>query len=129
MSGADITGVRIVTGKGATISGRVIFEGTSPRRPAGGSPLRVFPTPADPSRPFMLGNIGSRIRCTNGTIDENGQFQLAGVSGRVFLIVSRRQAWVLKSITLDGEDITDEPLDLTGKQSVAGLVIQNDRSS
>jgi len=31
---------------------------------------------------------------------------------------------VLKSITLEGEDITDEPLDLAGRQSVSGLVIR-----
>jgi hypothetical protein len=30
----------------------------------------------------------------------------------------------MKSVTLDGEDITDEPLDLTGRQSVPGVVIR-----
>jgi Carboxypeptidase regulatory-like domain len=120
-AGAEITGVRIVTGKGATISGRVIFEGTAPRRNAG-QVLRVFPTPADPSRPSMVGNIANDPR-SNGTVDENGNFQLGGMSGRVFLLVSSA-GWVTKSISVDGEDVTDEPIDLTGKQSVAGLVIR-----
>ena len=31
VSGSDISGVRIVTGEGALISGRVVFEGTSSR--------------------------------------------------------------------------------------------------
>ena len=60
---------------------------------------------------------------TNGTVDENGNFQLAGLSGRMFLLVTTA-GWVVKSISLDGDDITDEPLDLTGKQSVAGIVIR-----
>jgi protocatechuate 3,4-dioxygenase beta subunit len=122
VAGGDITGVRIVTGKGATISGRVVFEGTSPRRSSGQGELRVFPTPADSSRPFMIGNIGNDPRF-NGTVDESGNFQLTGIAGRMFLLVSAA-GWVTKSISLDGEDITDEPIDVTGKQSVSGLVIR-----
>jgi len=121
VAGAEITGLRIVTGKGATITGRVIFEGTAPRQNAS-QPLRVFPNPADPSRSTMVATVFNDPR-TNGTVDENGNFQLAGLSGRVFLIVSAA-GFVVKSITLDGEDITDEPLDLTGKQSIAGLAIR-----
>jgi hypothetical protein len=56
-------------------------------------------------------------------VDEDGTFQLTGASGRVFLSVVTPAAWTTKSITLDGKDITDEPLDLTGKQSVTDLVI------
>jgi protocatechuate 3,4-dioxygenase beta subunit len=121
VSGAEITGVRIVTGKGATLSGRVVFEGTQPRRNAAAA-LRVFPNPADPSRPFIVGNVSNDPR-SNGTLDENGNFQLTGLSGRVFLTFAAT-SWVVKSITLDGEDVTDEPLDLTGKQSVDDLVIR-----
>jgi len=70
----------------------------------------------------MIGGFGLDAR-TNGTVDESGTFQLAGLSGRMFLVVTAA-GWVVKSITLDGEDVTDEPIDLTGKQSVAGLVIR-----
>jgi protocatechuate 3,4-dioxygenase beta subunit len=122
VAGTDITGVHIVTGTGATVSGRVVFEGTSPRRNAGQGALRVFPNPADPSRPFTVGNMGNDPR-SNGTVDDSGNFQLAGLSGRVFLMVSAA-GWVVKSISLDGEDVTDEPIDLTGKPSVTGVVIR-----
>jgi hypothetical protein len=60
----------------------------------------------------------------NGAVDDNGNFQLAAASGRVFLFVTTPPMWVIKSVTLDGNDITDEPLELTGKQSIAGLVIR-----
>ena len=122
VAGEEITGVRIVTSKGATLTGRVIFEGTPPRANAGQGQLRVVPTTADPSRP-SIGNLGADP-LKNGVIDERGDFQLTGLSGRVFLLVSTPAAWVTKSVTLDGEDITDEPLDLTGKQSVTGVVIR-----
>ena len=119
---AELTGVRIVTGKGTTISGRVIFEGTPPRRSDGQAELRVFPNPADPSRPSMVGNFTLDPR-SNGTVDENGNFQLTGLSGRVFLQFSAA-GWAIKSITLDGEDVTDDPIDLAGRPLVAGMVIR-----
>jgi hypothetical protein len=61
---------------------------------------------------------------SNGTVDEKGNFQLAAASGRVFFMVTTPPLWVIKSVTLDGNDITDEPLELTGKQSLSGLVIR-----
>jgi protocatechuate 3,4-dioxygenase beta subunit len=120
----DITGLQIVTGKGTTISGRVVFEGSSTRTPAAPrTPLRVTASPSDPSRarslPFPLSNPLS-----NGAIEESGNFQIAGASGRVFFGVNTPPAWVLKSVTLDGENITDEPLDLTDTPSVSGVVIR-----
>lgn len=120
VSGSDITGLRIVTGKGATISGRVVYEGTAKRDDPSASP-RVMATPVDTSGQFAFGNDPR----TNGVIDENGNFRLTAVStGRVFLNMVTPQSWGIKSITLEGEDIIDQPLDLTGRQSVTGIVIR-----
>ncbi len=47
VGGSDISGIRIVTSSGATLSGRVVFEGVPP--PAG-TRVRVVPQSADPSR-------------------------------------------------------------------------------
>jgi len=44
--------VRIVTGKGTTISGRVLFEGTSARS-NDTTPLRVMAQQSDPSRQLI----------------------------------------------------------------------------
>jgi len=59
----------------------------------------------------------------NGAADADGNFQLASVTGRVFFNVPVPARWMLKSVTLNGEDITDQPLDVTGRQSVSGLQI------
>ena len=120
VSGADITGLRITTLKSATITGRVVFEGTSSRSDTT-TPLRVTAAPVDQSFPtlrFVPGDPQS-----NGALDENGNFQVAGGSGRVFFSVTAPPAWVLKSVTLSGEDIIDQPLDLAERPSVSGLVI------
>jgi uncharacterized protein (DUF2141 family) len=121
IAGADITGVRVVTGRGATVSGRVIFEGTLPRA-SNATPLRVIATPADPSKPFTAGAPLLDPQ-TNGSVDENGHFRLAGLSGRMFFGFSNA-AWTITSISLDGEDVTDEPIDLTGRPSAPGMVIR-----
>jgi hypothetical protein len=121
VSGADISGIRIVTGRGATITGRVVFEGASPREnPAG--PLRVFANPSDPMNRRVFFGGGDPL--SNGVLDSNGNFQLSASGGPVFFTASTPPAWVVKSVTLDGTDITDEPFDLTGKQSVSGLIIR-----
>jgi protocatechuate 3,4-dioxygenase beta subunit len=119
VAGGDISGLSIVTGRGATVTGRVVFEGNAPR--AGGpSPMRVSSAPADPSRPqFGTGPANQN----NGRVDADGNFQLAGLTGRLFFNVPVPAGWMLKSVTLEGEDITDRPLDLTGRGSVSGLTL------
>jgi len=120
VAGTDVNGLRIVTGKGATVSGRVVFEGTASRdSPA---PLRVMAMPVDPSNMPIF--FGSGDPLANGVLDDKGNFQLGGSSGRVFLNVTTPPSWVIKSVTMDGEDITDEPLELTGKSSLSGIVIR-----
>jgi hypothetical protein len=117
----DIANLRIVTGKGTTISGRVVFEGTSTRSSDFGPP-RVQTQQTDPARqgfPFAGGDLQAR-----GVLDDAGNFELAGQSGRVFLSVTAGSMWLLKSVTIDGEDVTDTPLDLGGKPSLTGVVIR-----
>jgi len=58
----------------------------------------------------------------SAAIAADGSFQLAGVLGRVQLDASVAES-IVKSITLDGRDITDEVLDVTGRTAVSGLVI------
>jgi hypothetical protein len=116
---ADINGLRIVTGRGATATGRVVFEGTSSK--AGTiAPPRVFAQSATPS-------AGPTITFTtdaqNGTLDDSGNFVLGGVSGENYLTVNGLTGWVLKSVTLAGDDVTDRPIDFTGRESVSDLVI------
>ena len=53
----NISGVRITTGTGATVKGRVLFEGTAPRT-GGFGPLRVFAQAEDPQMP-MMGMMGA----------------------------------------------------------------------
>jgi Carboxypeptidase regulatory-like domain len=122
VSNSDISNVRIVTSKGATISGRVVFEGTSARS-TDLTPLRILAQQSDPSRPLLLPFTGTDP-LANGVLDDAGNFQLSGQAGRVFLSLTAGPLWALKSITIEGEDVTDTPIDLSGRQSVPGVVIR-----
>ena len=119
--GEDVTDLRVVTSRGATISGRVVFEGASARPPT--SEQRVFALP-----PGLAGGgwfaAGSSVYDLppDATVAADGTFQLAGASGRVQLDAGGGD-WLVKSITLDGRDITGEVMDLTGVTAMSGIVI------
>lgn len=121
VAGNDIAGLRITTSKGSLITGRVVWDGTAPKTSPLPGPLRVGAMPADPIN-FSLGS-GNDPKA-NGELDDNGNFQLGGVAGRVFLtLMTTLPSWAVKSVTLDGQDITDIPLDIGGRQSIDGIRI------
>jgi hypothetical protein len=123
VAGQDIAGLIITTGPGATISGRLLFDGTSPRPTNLPQPLRVNAIPAEQGAPMMFGPMSM----DNGVVDDQGTFQIKNVSGRV-LFRSGAQNWSLKAVTLDGADITDTPFDAKPSATVTGLeVVLTDR--
>jgi len=117
----DISGLRITTSRAGTISGTVVFEGESPRGGVLGG-LTVRAESADLQRPGLF--LGFEER---GRVRENGRFELRG-TGKVLFRAINLGPWTLKRVSLEGEDITDTPYDLTGGASVEGLrVVLTDR--
>jgi hypothetical protein len=122
VAGTDIDGLQVTTGPGATVTGRLVWEGTSPRTTTSAPvALRVSAVQAEPQRQFaMLGAFNNPLE--NGTPDDEGHFTISGVSGRVFFGVQGTPAgWIVKSVSLDGEEITDTPLDVTGRTSLSDV--------
>ena len=121
VSNEDIHGLRITTARAGTISGLVLFEGESPRGGVLGG-LTVRAESADQQRPGPFLGFDER-----GRVREDGRFELRG-TGRVFFRTINQGPWMLKRVTLQGEDITDTPYELTGGASVEGLrVVLTDR--
>jgi hypothetical protein len=55
-----------------------------------------------------------------------GEFQLSGMAGPFFLDVLNIPAgWAVSQITVDGADVTDEPIELKGRTSTARVVMTN----
>jgi len=121
VSSDDINGLRLTTAPAASISGAVEFEGESPRNGVLGG-LRVTTQSAETQRPMMFLGFDER-----GRVGDDGKFELRG-TGKVFFRAINLGPWMLKRVTLEGEDITDVPLDLTGAGNVEGLrVVLTDR--
>jgi hypothetical protein len=127
--GQDITDLVITTTPGVTISGQVTFEGTAPAEKT----LRVNATSPEPGAPGPMRIFDN----TQGVIDEKGRFQLRGMTGRVMFTVfpsapmAGPLSWFVKSVTFNGENITDVPLDVAGVTdgSVLQIVITDKQTT
>ena len=119
----NIAGLRITTGPGATVKGRVVFEGTAPRT-GGLGPLRVMAQAEDAQMPmFGMGMMFGGGATGDGSIADDGTFELGGVTGSVLFRVTAPPSWTLKSVSVQGEDMTDVPYEFKGAQALSDVVI------
>lgn len=133
VGGSDITGLRIVTSSGATLSGRVVFEGIPP--PAG-TRVRVVPQSADPSRnvePVRRNNDAGRRNNDPGLVGADGSFQIDGIAAPFFLRItidagragsaSDPLRYMTRSVLIDGAEMADVPFDPARLGSVSGVTV------
>jgi Carboxypeptidase regulatory-like domain len=112
VSGEDLSNVVIVTSKGATASGKITFEGGAPPASNG---VRITSVATDADGPGMMAGGGA-------TVKEDGSFQLKGLSGRRLVRVNNLPpGWMLKSVRLNGDDVTDSGVDFKSGQDLSGL--------
>jgi hypothetical protein len=114
VGGEDIANVVIVTSKGATATGRVVWEGgVKPKV----NTLRITAASAEAEGPMAL--LGG-----SGSVTAEGTFELKGLAGaRIFRVTNVPAGWVLKSVTHGGQDITDSGLDVKGSDPISGLEV------
>ncbi len=115
VAGEDLSNVMVVTSKGATAVGRLSFEGGSKPVLTG---VRVTGFPADPSDgPMMMGG-------SNAAAKADGTFELKGLAGHRLIRVSSLPAgWMLKSVTINGKDVTDSGAEFKSGEQVSNLEI------
>ena len=108
------------------VAARLAF-GQAPAAPApprgGPGPLRVMASAATPDQPPPMMNFGNET----GLIAEDGTFELRGGLGPVLFRVSTPRQWSLKSVTLDGDNITDIPVDLKNGEQLELRVVVTDK--
>jgi hypothetical protein len=112
VDGTDVAGLVVATVPGGIVSGRLVFEGRSPpdltkvfvnAAPVEGGPIRPGP---------------------NLPPAADGRFELRGLVGPVlFRPAIPAREWALKSVTVNGQDITDVPCDFRGGEHLTGLTI------
>ena len=112
----DVTGVTMVTAPGAIVTGQVVSDTGEPFDfPA--PQLQVAARAASPDAQGPGAGAGA------GRVGTNWSFELRGLTDLRVFRVSAPQSWVLKSVNLNGQDITDVPTELPPGSTVAGMQI------
>ncbi len=115
----NISGLRLTTAAGARVKGRVVFDGTAPQT-GGFGPPRVFAQPEDPQSATVPGMI---MGPGGGVVAEDGSFELGNLSGKVLFRAATPPNWALRSVTIDGEDMTDIAYEFKGAQGPSDVRI------
>ena len=122
VNGVDVTGLVIRTSSGSTIRGRVRIEGST--KPRLWSELTVAALPVDVDRSPLT------VTPANAGVGADWTFEMAEISGpRVLRLSTGPPGWMLKTVMLNGIDVTDTPLPFGAKeQSIEDLeLILTDR--
>jgi len=122
VAGGTVSGIQIVTGPPATVSGAVQWDGTAPRTTGvAASPLRIRTSPTD-GRPALTGSVGVQDAAADGRVGSDNTFRLAGGLGRIRLEVDGvPPGWAVKAITAGDADLMTAGADvasLDGNTSV-----------
>jgi protocatechuate 3,4-dioxygenase beta subunit len=120
VGGEDLDGVVIVTGPGARISGAVVLDGQSQLRT---QQVQVAARLAEADQALPAGNGTTRL-------NDDWTFEISGLVDPRLFRVTLPQGWTLKAVTLNGQDITDTPIELPQGQAVGGLqIVVTDKST
>jgi len=128
VAGDDVTGVTVVTGRGATLTGTIVAQGSSTAlarsalqvtTQAVGGGLGAFPGLAGGGGPFGGGR----------NVADDGTFTLTNLFGpRLVRLNGLPPEWMLESVIVDGRDVTDQPVEFAPNADLAGArIVVSDR--
>ena len=113
VGGADLANVMIALMPTATAAGKVEAD-TGVANAFRASQVRISANPVQPAFGQFGGNMQARV-------EDDGTFELRGLSEPATLRVTSPSGWYLKRILLDGQDVTDTPIAFAPGGRVAGL--------
>jgi hypothetical protein len=116
VDGGDVGDITVVLSAGATITGTISFQPGAAQVPEI-TQVRIGAPTTDQTA------FGPQA---NARVDKDGRFTLTGVSTGPHLIRpsgGNMRGWSLKSVTLDGRDITDTPIEVRAGQTLSNVAI------
>jgi Carboxypeptidase regulatory-like domain len=123
VNGTDITGLRLQTSFGSSVTGRFTFDALGPPTTAKASEFELAARPAD----F---DLSPQNEWASAEIHADWTFEMAGLNGpRRLQLLRAPPGWALKEIRVNGIDVTDRPISLGSRnQSLAKVeVVMTDR--
>lgn len=113
VAGEDVSGIVLTTSKGGSATGHLVFDGPKPQ--SLGS-IRIMSMPVDSDGPTLGGG--------GATAKEDGSFELKGLMGPRLIRLSAPPGWTLKSVRLNGTDITDVGTEFKPGETTSGLEVE-----
>ena len=119
VTGQNVSGIHLVTSPAGIAAGRLRFEGDPPA-PAVLASAYVHGVDATGYEPAASARIAA-----------DGTFRLEGLDGeRVFRVSEElSRSWIIKAVSLKGQDVTDTPVSTPLGVTVAGLEITLTRAA
>jgi hypothetical protein len=125
VAGQDITGVVLELQKGTTVTGQVVLHSAATTQAVDFTKAIMNLIPATlEANMMMFGNPTSPA-----TVEASGRFTISDVFPGSYRIsasfpgATAAPGWVVHSATVEGEDVLDTPLEVTGRSSVSGMVV------
>jgi hypothetical protein len=119
VNAGDISNVVVVLQTGGSLSGTIVFEPGSTNPPSDLSQVRISSPSSEPDD-----NIGPT---PNPRVNKDGTFTMDGVTVGSHLIRPNGggglRGWTLKSVTIDGRDVTDTPISVRSGQKISNVVV------
>jgi hypothetical protein len=112
----DVDGLTLVTAPGAIVNGTVVSDTGEPLD-FRASQLQISARPASPDAQAMgAGANGARV-------GDDWSFGLRNLTDAVLVRATPPQGWTMKSVFVNGQDITDTPIEFPAGQTVTGMQI------
>jgi hypothetical protein len=116
----DIDNLTIVTTAGVSVAGRVAFEGQT-SAPRSNMQVTAIAAPGTSSSPVAA--MAARV-LGGGRVNQDGTFELRGIAGaRIIRVQGMPPGWALKSVMVEGVDVTDKGFEFRPGNNVSGVVI------
>ena len=114
VSGEDMTGLTLITSTGTSLSGRVVAAaGVATSLPSGNVQVGVAQFRSGrgiPSRPVRMA--------------ADGTFELTNLFGQGFIRINGLpQDWMLTSVSVNGTDVTDTPIEFRPNEEIRGVQV------
>jgi hypothetical protein len=117
IAGGDVNNVIVVLQTGGSLSGSLVFQPGSTAVPGDLTQIRITAPAAEPDD-----NVGPQ---SNPRVSKDGTFTMDGVTVGSHLIRANGQlrGWNLKSVEINGRDVTDTPIDIRSGQKITNVVL------
>ena len=128
VAGADITGLSIALGEGATVSGTILTRSGAPLpRQSELGQLRIFSEVIAPlnyaSAAAGAGGLTARVAADGGFVIPN-----AFPAPQYLRVAGLPSGWAVEGVYLDGRDVSEEPFEVRTGHPVSGVrVVLTDR--